>query len=78
MRIFGFWSFGKLRLAYFFGGVLLIRILLFRATILGPPIFGNSHLVEGLGFVLSGFGFKRIWRLWLGFGFEDFTPNPKP
>ena len=35
-------EFPKIGVAYF--GVLIIRILLFRVlTILGAPIFGNSH-----------------------------------
>ena len=33
----------KIRVPYF--GVLKIRLLLFRVTTLGSPIFGNSHMI---------------------------------
>ena len=35
-----FWEFRKLGVPYF--GILIIRILLFRGTVFGSPIFGNS------------------------------------
>ena len=35
-------EFPEIRVPYF--GVLITRILLFEGTILGSPIFGNSHI----------------------------------
>ena len=37
-----FWEFRKLGVPYF--GILIIRILLFRGTVFGSPIFGNSPI----------------------------------
>ena len=37
------WDFPKIRVPYF--GVLTIRILLFKGTILGCPVFGNPQIL---------------------------------
>ena len=57
------WGFPKINNPYF--GVLIIRILLFRGTISGSPIFGNSHIFQPalLGFAAQALSFEEELRV---------------